>query len=169
MKVLVTAATKYGATAEIARAIGDVLAERGFETKVLPPEEVGSIDDYDAVILGSAAYAGHWLDPAKELVDRSGAALAARPVWLFSSGPVGDPSRKMVQRMGEAPVDVEDLLVATQARNHRVFGGKIDKRNLSFPERAMLLAFRGLEGDFRDWGDIEEWASEIADALGPAS
>jgi menaquinone-dependent protoporphyrinogen oxidase len=55
MRVLVTAATKYGSTTEIARAIGDVLAERGFDTTVLPPEEVGSIEEYDAVILGSAA------------------------------------------------------------------------------------------------------------------
>jgi menaquinone-dependent protoporphyrinogen oxidase len=115
MRVLVTAATKYGSTAEIARAIGDVLAERGFDTTVIPPQEVGSIEDYDAVVLGSAAYAGHWLEPAKELVDRSGDALAGRPVWLFSSGPVGDPSRKMVQKMGEDPVDVAEILAATQA------------------------------------------------------
>jgi menaquinone-dependent protoporphyrinogen oxidase len=169
MKVIVTAATKYGATAQIARAIGDVLAERGFDTEVLPPEKVGSIEDYDAVILGSAAYAGHWLDPAKQLVDRCGAALSSRPVWLFSSGPVGDPSRKMVQKMGEDPVDVAEILAATKARDHRVFAGKIDRKNLSFPERAMLMAFRGLEGDFRDWAEIREWASGIADALGYAS
>lgn len=165
MKVLVSAATKYGATGEIARAIGDVLAERGFDTTVIPPEEVGSIDDYDAVVLGSGAYAGHWLEPAKELVYRSGDALAARPVWLFSSGPVGDPSRKMVQKMGEDPVDVAEILAATKARDHRVFAGKIDRKNLSFPERAMLMAFRGFEGDFRNWDEIREWASGIADAL----
>jgi menaquinone-dependent protoporphyrinogen oxidase len=169
MMVLVTAATKYGSTAEIARTIGDVLAERGFYTTVLPPEEVGSIEDYDAVILGSAAYAGHWFEPAKDLVDPSGDALTARPVWLFSSGPVGDPSRKMVQKMGEDPVDVAEILAATKARDHRVFAGKIDKKNLSFPERAMLMAFRGLEGDFRDWAEIKEWASGIADALGSGS
>ncbi len=43
MNVLVTAATKYGATGEVARAIGDVLAERGLDTTVVPPEDVGSI------------------------------------------------------------------------------------------------------------------------------
>jgi menaquinone-dependent protoporphyrinogen IX oxidase len=45
MRVLVTAATKYGSTAEIARTIGDVLAKRGFDTTVIPPQEVGSIED----------------------------------------------------------------------------------------------------------------------------
>jgi len=165
MRVLVSAATRYGATGEIARAIGEVLAERGFDTTVSPPEEVESIEEYDAAVLGSGVYAGHWLEPAKELVDRSGDALASRPVWLFSSGPVGDPSRKMVQKMGEDPVDVAEILAATNARDHRVFAGKIDRENLSFPERAMLMAFRGLEGDFRNWNEIRGWASGIADAL----
>jgi menaquinone-dependent protoporphyrinogen oxidase len=142
-----------------------VLSERGFDTPVIPPEEVGSIEDYDAVVLGSGVYAGHWLEPAKALVDRSGDALATRPVWLFSSGPVGDPSRKIVRSMGEDPVDVAEILSATKARDHRVFAGKIDRDNLSFPERAMLIAFRGFEGDFRNWDEIREWASEIADAL----
>jgi menaquinone-dependent protoporphyrinogen oxidase len=169
MKVLVSAATKYGATGEIAEAIGGVLVERGFDATVIPPEEVGSIEDCDAVVLGSGVYAGHWLEPAKELVHRFDDALAPRPVWLFSSGPVGDPSRKLVQKMEEEPVDVAEILAATKARDHRVFAGKIDRENLSFPERAMLMAFRGFEGDFRDWDEIRAWASEIADALGSGS
>jgi hypothetical protein len=44
--------------------------------------------------------------------------------------------------------------------------GAIDTKNLSFPERAMLMAFRGLEGDFRDWAKINAWVLGIADALG---
>jgi menaquinone-dependent protoporphyrinogen oxidase len=169
MKVLVAAATKYGATGEIAEAIGDVLAECGFDATVIHPNQVGTIEDYDAVVLGSAVYAGHWLDEAKELVDRSSDAFPTRPVWLFSSGPVGDPSRKMVQKMGEDPVDVAEILETTKAREHRVFAGKLEKKNLSFPERAILIAFRGMEGDFRDWTEIKAWASGIADALRPGS
>ena len=92
MRVLVTAATKYGATAEVAQMIAEVLADRGLEPTVVPPEQVEGVDGYDAVVLGSAVYAGHWRKPARELVNRCGTALAERPVWLFSSGPVGDPS-----------------------------------------------------------------------------
>ena len=54
MKVLVTAASAHGSTAEIARVIGDELTAQGFGVTVLPPERVRSIADYDAVILGSA-------------------------------------------------------------------------------------------------------------------
>ena len=86
--VLVSAASQHGATAEIALAIGQVLAERGLTVAVIPPGDVGSLDGYDAVIIGSAVYMGHWLDPAKELVNRFHEALTDRPVWLFSSGPV---------------------------------------------------------------------------------
>lgn len=165
MKVLVTAASRYGATQGIAQAIGDALIDKGIDATVIPAEKVGTIEGYDAVIVGSAVYLGHWLQPAKELVNRFKVGLSTRPVWLFSSGPVGDPARKMVQKMGRDPVDVAGILKTTKARGHRVFAGKIEPRNLSFPRRAMLLVFRGLEGDFRDWPVITAWAAEIADSL----
>ncbi len=165
MKVLVTAASRYGSTQEITKAIGDALIDKGIDATVIPAEKVGTIEGYDAVIVGSAVYLGHWLEPAKALVNRFKVGLSTRPVWLFSSGPVGDPSRKMVQKMGEDPVDVAAILKVTKARGHRVFAGKIDRTNLSFPRRAMLRVFRGLEGDFRDWSAVKAWAEEIADSL----
>jgi menaquinone-dependent protoporphyrinogen oxidase len=93
MKVLVTAASKYGSTAEIAQAIGAVLAKSGLETTVASPQEAGSVEAYGAVVLGSAVYAGRWQKEAKELVERAGDSLTGRPVWLFSSGPIGDPPK----------------------------------------------------------------------------
>jgi menaquinone-dependent protoporphyrinogen oxidase len=160
MRVLVTAATKHGATGEIARAIGDALRDHGLDPTVAGPEQVDRVDDYDAVVLGSAVYAGHWLRPARELVDRCGSALVARPVWLFSSGPVGDPPKP-----DEAPVDVAEILAATRAREHRVFAGKLVREQLNFPERAIVSALRVPEGDFRDWPEITGWAAGIATAL----
>jgi menaquinone-dependent protoporphyrinogen oxidase len=164
MRVLVTAATKYGATTEIARVIGEVLDEHGLEPTVLPPERVEEVDGYDAVVLGSAVYAGHWLKPATALVDRVGSDLAGRPVWLFSSGPVGDPPKPE-----EDPVDVADLVATTNACEHRVFAGKLVRKQLNFPERAIVSALRVPEGDFRDWTEIRQWAAGIADALGGRS
>jgi menaquinone-dependent protoporphyrinogen oxidase len=160
MRVLVTAATKYGATAEIAAAIAKVLEGHGLETSVLPPEQVSGVDGYDAVVVGSAVYAGHWLKPARELVERHSTALAGRPVWLFSSGPVGDPPKPE-----EDPVDVADLLATSDAREHRRFAGRLVRTRLSFPERAILAALRVPEGDFRDWTEIHQWAAGIADAV----
>jgi menaquinone-dependent protoporphyrinogen oxidase len=67
MKVLVCAASKYGATSEIAQAVADLLAKRGLEVTVLPPQEVGAVEEFDAVVLGSAVYMGQWMKPAREL------------------------------------------------------------------------------------------------------
>jgi menaquinone-dependent protoporphyrinogen oxidase len=164
MRVLVTAATRYGATTEIAEAIGRVLADRGLDPTVAAPEQVEGVDGYDAVVVGSAVYAGHWLKPARELVGRLGTVLADRPVWLFSSGPVGDPPKPE-----EDPVDVAELLAATGAREHRVFAGKLVRKQLSFPERAIVSALRVPEGDFRNWTKIHQWAAAIADAMGAGS
>jgi menaquinone-dependent protoporphyrinogen oxidase len=160
MEVLVSVASKYGATVEIADAIGAVLSERGFGATVIAPDKVEAIENYDAVVLGSAVYMGQWMKPMRELVNRSGEALSVLPVWLFSSGPVGEPLKP-----AENPVDVAEIVEATGARDHRVFAGKLVKQQLTFPERAMVAALRVQEGDFRDWRDIKRWAAGIADAL----
>jgi menaquinone-dependent protoporphyrinogen oxidase len=160
MKALVCAASKYGATSEIAQAVADALSRRGCEVTVLPPHKVGAVEEFDAVVLGSAVYMGQWMKPARALAERSAGALAARPVWLFSSGPVGAPAKP-----ADNPVDVTKILQVTQARDHQIFAGKLVKKHLSFPDRAVVSAIRAEEGDFRDWAEIRHWATGIADAL----
>lgn len=169
MKVLVSAASKHGATAgiaeELGKALDEALQERGIGSSgevvdVRPAEEVSSVEDYDAVVLGSAVYAGHWLRPARELTERQANGLAERRVWLFSSGPIGEPPKPE-----EEPVDVAEIMEATGAREHRIFAGKIDRGRLGFAEKAVILALRAPEGDFRDWKAIRQWAEGIADTL----
>jgi menaquinone-dependent protoporphyrinogen oxidase len=160
MKVLVTAASKHGSTDEIAEAIGRALEERGIEAEVLAPDRVTGVHGYDAVILGSGVYAGRWLKPVKELVARHGTELAGRPVWLFSSGPIGDPPKPE----GD-PADVAGIVEAAGAREHRVFSGELDRARLSFPERAIVRAVKAQDGDYRDWEEIRTWATGIADEL----
>ncbi len=156
--ILVSAGSKYGATAEIAERIGALLRGRGNHVTISAPDEVDDLSEYEAVVLGSAVYAGHWIAGAKHLAQRI--AAAGLETWLFSSGPVGDPPKPE-----EEPVDVADIIAATSAHEHRVFSGKIDKSLLSFGERAILVAVRAPEGDFRDWDEIDRWADQIASAL----
>ena len=160
MRVLVAAASRHGSTAEIAKKVGEVLAAAGIETDVVPPGEVASVAPYDAVVLGSGVYAGRWLASAKEFVDREADALSSRPVWLFSSGPVGDPAKPAAE-----PVDVDAVRKRTNALDHRVFAGKLDRQILGFGERAIVLAVHAAEGDFRSWESVSEWASGIAGTL----
>jgi menaquinone-dependent protoporphyrinogen oxidase len=164
-RVLVAAASKHGATAQIAERIGETLRDRGCDVTVADAGQVDTVDSYDAVVLGSAVYAGHWLDAAKTLADRIAGRRPRPAVWLFSSGPVGDPPKP-----DEDPVDVAAIARATAPREHRVFAGRIDKSTLGFAERAIMIAVRAAEGDFRDFDAIAAWADEIADTMqgGPA-
>jgi menaquinone-dependent protoporphyrinogen oxidase len=160
MNVLVTAASDHGSTAEIASAIGGALEEQDFVVTVAPIEEVRAVGDYDAFVIGSAVYAGHWLKPARKFVEGHVSELSGRPVWLFSSGPIGNPPKPK-----EEPVDAGPLVMAVHARGHAIFGGKLDRSNLGFAERAMCTALRAPEGDFRDFAEIRRWALGIAESL----
>jgi menaquinone-dependent protoporphyrinogen oxidase len=161
MRVLVAVASKYGATREIAEAVGRGLTERGHEVDVRDVADAGAVSEFAAVVLGSAVYAGRWLEAARAFVDEHALELAARPTWLFSSGPIGDPPRPV----GDDAVHVDEIVERTKAREHRVFAGKLDRTKLSFGERAIAFAFRADVGDFRDWDAIAAWAVEIADTL----
>jgi menaquinone-dependent protoporphyrinogen oxidase len=160
MNVLVCAASRHGSTAEIASVVSETLVNAGIQAILLQPDEVTSLGGYDAVILGSAVYAGRWLDPMKRLVERNEAALKARSVWLFSSGPAGDPPKPD----GE-PADVARMRETSGATDHHVFAGRIDRKRLGLAERAMVAAVRVPDGDFRSWDSVRDWATEIARTL----
>jgi menaquinone-dependent protoporphyrinogen oxidase len=158
-RVLVSVASRHQSTTEIARVIRDTLTGHRMDVDIVPPAIVDSIDDYDAVLLGSAVYADHWLAPARDFAIRFARPLAARPVWLFSSGPVGALSSE------KDPAEVTRIQQAIPVRGHRMFDGKIDPRALSAVERASLLTLRGVRGDFRDWDAVAHWADSVAASL----
>ncbi|MBM3694790.1 MAG: hypothetical protein FJW79_02490 [Actinobacteria bacterium] len=160
MRVLVVAASKHGSTAEIATALGEALARRGLSATVADAADAGDIEEYEAVVLGSAVYAGRWQKAARELAERHGDFLVKHPLWLFSSGPVGDPLKPE-----EDPVDVAQIMAIVGAREHRVFAGRVDKSRLNLAEKAIVKALKVPEGDWRDFGAVAAWGNEIADAL----
>jgi menaquinone-dependent protoporphyrinogen oxidase len=160
MRVLVTAASKHGSTEEIGARIGSVIGDRGHAVDVRCPTEVQDVERYDVIVLGSAVYAGHWQKEARELVTREQEVLAHRPVWLFSSGPVGNPPLPE-----ELPTDGEDIRAAIGALEHHLFTGKLDRSELSLPERAVVRALHVAEGDYRDWDDVDRWAATIAASI----
>jgi menaquinone-dependent protoporphyrinogen oxidase len=139
---------------------------------VRPVKAVGDVSAYDAFVVGSATYFAHWLREASAFVRDNREALAGRPSWLFSSGPLGTAKadeRGDDLRLITEPNDIPRLLAAVRPRQHRVFFGALEPAKLTLPERAMrkLPAGRDLlpEGDFRDWADVDGWAGEIAEQL----
>ena len=165
MKVLVAYASKYGSTRGIAERIAERLQAAGQPAEARPVQGIDDLAGYDAVVVGSAVFAGHWMAEATQFVRRHRAVLADRPVWLFSSGPIGTMAAK---HEPVAPKEIPALVQAISAREHRVFFGAWDRANadrgkLRFVER--MVARWLPEGDFRDWAAIEGWAASIAGAL----
>jgi menaquinone-dependent protoporphyrinogen oxidase len=165
MRVLVTAASKYGGTVGIAEAVGRSLEDAGLQVDVLPIEEVDGVGGYDALVLGSGVYAGRWLKAARRFAESHADDIARMPAWLFSSGPIGDPPKPDE----ESAVKLDAIVQKTGAREHRVFAGRLDKSALRFGDRAIVSAVRSAEGDFRDWAEISAWADAIAGALTPST
>jgi menaquinone-dependent protoporphyrinogen oxidase len=166
MRVLVTAASRHNATEDMAEVIADVLREVVSDATgkavvdVVPAGDVVSIEEYDAVVLGSAIYLGKWLKPANALAHEQASALRMLPVWLFSSGPVGDPPFP-----ANEPACIAELVTVTGAREHHLFAGRLRQADLGLGERAALRIVRATEGDYRDWDAVRDWARRIADDL----
>jgi menaquinone-dependent protoporphyrinogen oxidase len=172
MNVLVAYASKYGATRGVAERLADRLRAAGLEAQAQPVTAVSDLSGYSALVIGGAAYLGHWLKEATEFVRRNEAVLATAPVWLFSSGPLGTeptdaPGREA--RGATEPKEFVELKETIKPIGSRVFFGALDPGRLGFRDRALrtLPAGRALlpEGDFRDWPDIDAWAARIADEL----
>jgi len=160
MKVLVTVASRHGATREIGAEVARVLAAAGHDVEQLDPADVTQVSEYDAVVLGSAVYTAHWLPDARDVADRFSADLETMPVWLFSSGLATQPSAA-----ANSPHELQALRLHLGARGHRSFAGRLDRGELSFTERAIIAGARAREGDHRDFAAIAAWASDIAAQL----
>jgi menaquinone-dependent protoporphyrinogen oxidase len=162
MRALVAYATQYGATREIAAQIAQTLTDNGIDASLKPADDAISTDGFDAFVVGSAIHAGHWLKPAAQFVKRHEAVLAKHPVWLFSSGPVGDGADKPQPD----PKDVTKLLAEITVRGHVVFGGAFDRTSTADGGWLERTVGRFIpEGDHRDWAEIEAWARDIARQL----
>ena len=160
MKVLVTVASRHGATREIGEAIGEVLREAGFVVDVADPDDVETVEPYAAVVVGSSVYVGRWAASARAMVERCASGLSRRPVWLFSSGPVGSPPAPEA-----GAEEVPAIMTRIGARGHRTFPGRLDNGGLGLAERAAVALLQAEQGAFRVWRDVEDWGAAIAAQL----
>ena len=87
--VLIAYASRLGSTQEIAWAIGDQLAGRGFDVEVTSAADAARARGFAAVLLGSAVYMGQWDKRAVDYLRRGATELAQRSTWLFQNGPGG--------------------------------------------------------------------------------
>jgi menaquinone-dependent protoporphyrinogen oxidase len=173
MRVLVAFASRHGATAGIAERIADTIRADGHVVDALQiPAPAADPNAYDAVVIGSSVYLGHWEKSAKAYVHEHRDVLAAKPVWLFSSGPLGDEDldeQGRDKRVVAEPSDLPELVEAVGPREHQVFFGVLDPKQLGLGPKLMRMLPAGRKvlpaGDFRDWAEIDEWSHGIARTL----
>ena len=162
--VLVAYASKRGSTVEIGDAIGDVLRQSGLDVDCKSAGEVRSLDSYDGVVLGSAVYMKRWRGDAKHFLRKHGEELSRLPFWVFSSGPVGDPSKTPDPAWLEPP-RIIDRAQQLGVRDHVVFGGRVPAKPRGPIERSMVENTPAQYRDRRDWDEIRAWGSRIASEL----
>lgn len=154
-KVLVASSSRHGATEELARMLATTMAEQGLTVEVRRMADVDTVFPYDALVLGSAVYMGRWTPEARAFVEEHKSGIAARPTWLFSSGPVGDS-------LGAEPFDADDLMRETGAKEHHLFGGRLETASLGLRERMFARMLQVESGDYREWPAAAAWATAIA-------
>ena len=178
MKILVAYATRHGATRGIAERIAQTLERPGLEVTLRPVNQAGAVGEYDAFIIGAAAYMFHWLNEATSFVQRNRSILASHPAWLFSSGPLGtervDADGQDALETAE-PREFTDLVADIRPLGLQVFFGAYDPHakpvGIMEPLTRLMPAAREAlpAGDFRDWPAIEAWAEGVARELIPAA
>jgi menaquinone-dependent protoporphyrinogen oxidase len=164
-KVLVTYASKYGATAEIAEKVGDAIRQSGLAVDVVPAKDINDVTPYTAVVLGSAAYIGRWRKEAVKFLETQEKLLSERPVWLFCSGPTGEGDPVQMMQGWIYPKSLQPVIDRIKPRDITVFHGAINAKKLNFLERMAIKNVKAPLGDFRDWKAITSWASGIASTL----
>jgi menaquinone-dependent protoporphyrinogen oxidase len=175
MKILIVYASRHGATEGIAVRIADTLERHGLEVTLRRAAEPDDIAEFDAFVIGSAAYMGHWDRDVAAFARRHAPFLSTRPVWLYSSGPVGSDrydAKGRDQLEASRPREFDELTASIRPREEKVFFGAYDpgREGATLAERLVMKVPAIREampiGDFRDWPAIEAWAEGIARELG---
>ena len=165
MKVLVTYGSHLGSTAAIAERIGAVIGDAGLDVSVQPAAMADASDgaaSYDAFVIGGGTYGGRWHPDAVGFIRGHAQELGSKPVWLFSSGPLGSTPVSEARE----PLEIAELAPLVRARAHAVFAGAFERGTVDAGELGRVERFVAKrfipEGDWRDWPSIEAWARSIA-------
>lgn len=158
--ILLAYATRFGSTQEVAETIAASLRQAGFEVDMQLMQEVKTLTNYDAVVMGAAIYNAKWHADAHQFVSLHQEALVQRPVAIFTLGPLS--RSEAAKRNSRRQLDMELAKypwlkpVAVE-----IFAGKYDpsKPGLSFFER--FLPAR----DYRNWDAIRLWANALPTKL----
>ncbi len=166
VSVLVSYATRYGSTREVAGAVAETLRGSGLKVECLPMRQVRTLEGYGAFVLGAPLYIGRWPKDAQSFLSRHRESLIGRPVAIFTLGPTRSDKKEwegvraqLDQQLARFP--------CLKPMACELFGGKYDPAKLRFPLRLLAnLPASPLHNmpasDVRDWPAIRTWAGSLA-------
>jgi menaquinone-dependent protoporphyrinogen oxidase len=170
--VLVTYASRYGSTQEVAEVVAATLRDNGLAIDCQPMQAVQTLEGYCAVVAGAPLYIGHWHKDAHNFLLQHREALLQRPVAIFTLGPIrGDEKEwegvrvQLDQELAKYPWLKPVAL--------ELFGGKYDPAKLRFPYSLVAKLpvsplYQMPASDVRDWATIRAWARNLSTLLQPA-
>jgi len=82
-KILVTYASEFGTTSDVAKVIGEVLCESGAQVDIKRINNVKDLNPYDAIVIGSAIQYDKWMPDAINFVTTHQNSLSKLPVAGF--------------------------------------------------------------------------------------
>lgn len=158
--ILVTYATRYGSTQEVAETIAAVLREEGLEVDIQPMREVGMLGQYDAVVLGAAIYSARWHPDAHQFLALHREALRQRPVAIFALGPLTTDDAAMQRSRHQLEQELEKYPWLKPAALEMFVGRQA-------PAKLGIFARFRPAVDHRNWEAIRAWAGTLPALLQP--
>lgn len=165
--VLVTFATRYGSTEEVAQAIAETLRESGIVVEAQPARNIHSLQRYSAVVLGVPLYMGRMHKDARRFIATHRTALTNMPVALFVLGPVQKDEKDWTGARAQLKKELAQYPWFSPV-SQEILGGKFDPAKLGFPFSLFPPLRKLPAGDARDWAVIRAWATGLAITLQPA-
>jgi menaquinone-dependent protoporphyrinogen oxidase len=167
--ILVTYASSYGSTQEVAEDIAATLRAQGAEVDLRPIREVRTLTGYSAVVLGAPLYMFHWHKDAHHFLAKFQRDLVnGLPVAIFAGGPIEDSVEQWQDRRRDLDQELAKHPWLTPV-SVQLIGGKFDPAKLRFPY-SLLPALRKMPAcDLRDWEAIRAWASALPEKFQPVA
>jgi menaquinone-dependent protoporphyrinogen oxidase len=161
--VLIAYTSVTGSARDTALEIEQALDKLGVPSEAREIENIGNLDGYRAVIVGSPIRDGEWLPAAVDFVRENAATLTTLPVFFFLVAMMmHDDTPEHAQTALNYLKPVRKILEPVEVG---LFPGKFLPEELSAIAESHLRAKGFPEGDYRDWDAVNLWAAHVAQLL----
>lgn len=158
--ILVTYATRSGATQEVAQAVAEVLRTLNLPVDFHPAAGVPSAEPYTAVVICVALYAGRLHKDVRRFLSAQRTTLTKLPVALFVLGPVQKEEKDWIGARQQLEKELRKFPWLSPVAQH-IVGGRFDPSRLGFPFKLVPALRKVPASDVLDWNLIRDSAAQL--------